>query len=99
MRKAQAGSKIVKWISAGKLGFHSSKRTTPYAAEFIGKFFRRFLVRRKIRFINIEFSKKISKKMRTFLKGFQSSKIRILRVYYMRKVMFGYIRRPKQRRT
>lgn len=94
-----AKTKIILWGSAGKLGFHSNKRTTPYAAEVLGKYFSRFLNRRRLNFVNVQFTEMPRKKEREFLKGFSKLKINFLRMYYKRKIMFGSIRKPKQRRV
>lgn len=87
------------WTSAGKLGFHSNKRTTPFAAEAIGKYIAQRLKKRHIHLINLEFSQPFIKKIRSFYKGIKRAQMRILRIYYKRKIMFGHIRQPKQRRV
>ena len=61
-------TKVIVWGSAGKLGFKSNKRTTPYAAGIISKYLSRFLKRRQIKFINFEISRKFNKKYRSFFK-------------------------------
>ena len=71
-----------------KIRFKSNKRTTPYATGNPCKYISRYIKRRRIKFLNVEFTRRINKKIRSFFKGFNQAGLKILRFYYKRKIMF-----------
>lgn len=54
----------------------------------LGKFFSHYLKKRGFIFIVYRFTKKLKFRIRTGLKGFAKAKLRILNIYYQRKIIF-----------
>lgn len=71
--------KTLVWSSAVSLGFHSNKRTTPYAAEILGKFLGRYLKRHEVSFLTLYLSHTMNKKYRSLLKDYKSRRFVFLR--------------------
>lgn len=65
--------------SAVNLGFHSNKRTTPYAAQMLVNILGRYLKRRRVKFGKCSVYRNASKKRTRISQGFSKLKINFLR--------------------